>query len=91
MKQLSFIVIAMLAMVLTVQAIPRPDDKSDAEAALGSATEPWYANYFKDCVDGTMRCDRTNRTNFYVCDHNSQVKFQCGPGTVCYQKEEYII
>ncbi|KAJ1658357.1 hypothetical protein IWQ61_002383 [Dispira simplex] len=78
-------------MALTVQAIPRPEGQSDAEAALGSASEPWYANYFSECVDGTMRCDRTNRTNFYVCDHNNPVKFQCGPGTVCYTNGDYII
>ncbi|KAJ1651388.1 hypothetical protein IWQ61_008034 [Dispira simplex] len=98
---LSLVVVAMLASTITVQAIPRPDDapgkaadpkaNDDAHSKSGSVTEPWYANYFDKCVDGTMRCDRKDGHHFYVCDHSKPVKFQCGPGTVCHPKGEYII
>ncbi|KAJ1965385.1 hypothetical protein IWQ62_002681 [Dispira parvispora] len=101
LSTLSLLVVAMLATTMSVQASPRPNSDSskgidskasaDAQAALGSANEPWYTTYFSKCVDGTMRCDRYNRNYFYVCDHKNPVKFQCAPGTVCYPNGEYII
>ncbi|KAJ1641885.1 hypothetical protein IWQ61_010703, partial [Dispira simplex] len=101
LSTISFLVVAMLATTLTAQAVPRPAKDSDqgadskasaeAQAVLGSAKEPWYASYFSQCVDGTMRCDRYNRKYFHVCDHGKPVKFQCAPGTVCYTNGDYII
>ncbi|KAJ1959303.1 hypothetical protein IWQ62_004663 [Dispira parvispora] len=85
LSTLSLFVVAMLATTMTVQAIPRPGD------ALGNVNEPWYANYFDKCVDGTMRCDRKDGHHFYVCDHSKPVKFQCQHGSVCHPKGEYII
>ncbi|KAJ1655544.1 hypothetical protein IWQ61_004720 [Dispira simplex] len=101
LSTLSLFVAAMLAMTMTVQAIPRPGDAPNKAAdpkandgehsKLGSVTEPWYAKYFDKCVDGTMRCDRKDKHHFYVCDHSKPAKFQCHQGTACHQKGEYII
>ncbi|KAJ1970117.1 hypothetical protein IWQ62_000157 [Dispira parvispora] len=101
LSTLSLFVVAMLASTMTVQAIPRPGDAPNKAAdpkpnggdhgKSGGASEPWYADYFNKCVDGTMRCDHKDAHHFYVCDHSKPVNFQCGPGTACHQKGEYII
>ncbi|KAJ1965794.1 hypothetical protein H4R35_007033 [Dimargaris xerosporica] len=74
-----------------------PDTTDSAEYPLLTAndasvqTDEWYSTYFDKCVSGTMRCNRDNSTQFYVCDHESPVLFDCGFGTTCIQNGDFII
>ncbi|KAJ1982221.1 hypothetical protein H4R35_000392 [Dimargaris xerosporica] len=91
---------ALLALVAPLLATPAPDQvttdqpKFDVKAAslkgASLAKTSFYNNYFRTCVEGTMRCDAWNRNVFYVCNFNNRVKFNCGPGTVCKQNGNYI-
>ncbi|KAJ1985838.1 hypothetical protein H4R33_003732 [Dimargaris cristalligena] len=69
---------------------PKSDSVPDAIAAAKTVPDQFYSSYFSTCVSGTMRCDRWNRSIFYVCDNSYPVRFSCGPGTACKQNGDYI-